>query len=343
MSVNEQALPWLSKSFTEKIADSFNNHHAVLLSGAAGIGKSYLASILMHGLFTQATQAEKKLLDAGTHPDVHALTSAHAFQSIDSSLKNLCWRYLDQEAMEKKRLSRQIPVNTIRNLIESMNESSSSNCCKLAIICPAEDMNINSANALLKFLEEPTARTYLILVSHDISRLTATIRSRCLRINLGLPDVEISKQWLSSIFPGKSGNEVAAALSLAQDRPLLAREYLRGDQQAMANEIQSDIAGIASGLTCNTVAIARKWIKYKQTDFILQWICQLFAHLIKARMQSTTDDPFLAMSRSFTYRSLFDIYDHALSIKQEFDGVVDETLIIEDLLQTIAVKRHQPI
>ena len=346
MSTSLNDLPWNTSPQVEQIVQAFNNNHAVLLNGTRGIGKSHLASMLMDSLFADTSSAEKKLLDAGTHPDVHVLTSAHAYQHIDSHLQKLCLRYLDSEAIEKKRLSRQIGVNNVRALVESMNAASSTGGCKLTIIYPVEHLNINSANAILKFLEEPTARTYLILISHDISKLTATIRSRCMHINIGLPDLKLSTNWLISKYPGISENQIAEMLELAGRRPLLAATYLDGNQQTLVLELEQDLSMIAANHAENTLSIARKWTQHKQTDFILSWICQFFTHLIKIKLHNSDKNPNLVnrqqmqeISQSFTSENLFEIYDYLKSIKQKYDGIVDETLLIEDVLQTIANNR----
>lgn len=346
MSTSGDKLPWFTQQDAARLVKAFDNNHAVLLNGLQGIGKSHLALLLARNLFSNSTTAENHLLDAGTHPDIHVLTSAFAYQYMDSQLKKFCFRYLDREAVEKKRLSRQISINTIRALVESMNEASSSGGNKLAIIYPAEHLNINSANAILKFLEEPTSRTYLILISHDISKLTPTIRSRCMRINIALPDNNDSTDWLTSMYPGKGQSEIVSALELAGYRPLLAAEYLSRDQQSLAVALEHDIAEIAVNRTVNLILIARKWTKYQQTDFILSWLCQFFTSLIKVKLQDAYEHGDMKnskqlklISRSFSSASLFDTYDYLKSLNHGYDGIIDEILLIEDVLHTIANNR----
>ena len=339
-------LPWFSQQDADQLVRAFNNNHAVLLNGLQGIGKSYLALMLARALFADSTTAGNHLIDAGTHPDIHVLTSAYAYQHIDSQLKKFCFRYLGHEAIEKKRLSRQIGVDTIRALVESMNQASSSGGCKLAIIYPVEHLNINAANAILKFLEEPTSRTFLILISHDISRLTPTLRSRCMRINIVLQDNKPSVNWLKSIYPEKDKSEIIGALELAGFRPLIAAEYLSRNQQSLATELEMDLAEIAVNHAVNLITIARKWTQYKQTDFILSWICQYFTNLIKVKLLNSYEHDSLRksqqlerISKSFSSASLFNTYDYLKSLKHGYDGIADETLLIEDVLQTIANNR----
>lgn len=343
MASNYEKLPWFSRQDAQQIVSALSSNHAVLLNGVEGIGKSYFAFQLIKTLYAGSTSAAKHLLDAGTHPDVHLLTSPFAYKNLDANLKKFSARYLYQDALEKKRLSRQIGVDTIRALIQSMNDASSSSICKVAIIHPAEHMNINSANAILKFLEEPPPRTLLVLISHDISKLTATIRSRCMRINISPPDKEVSARWLASLYPDRSESEHAGALELAAFRPLAAAAYLSGNQLALVADLESDIAEIAFNHTANIVLTARKWTRYRQTDFILGWLCQFMTVLIKTKLlgypvtdNSPENRQLGLMSKSFSAASLFAAYDYLTSVKQGYDGVVDEALVIEDMLQTVA-------
>ena len=338
-------LPWFAQHDADQIIKAFKNNHAVLLNGFQGIGKSHLASTLVRMLYAESSTAVNHLLNAGTHPDIHVLTSAFAYQSIDARLQKFCFRYLDHDAVEKKRLSRQIGVDTIRRLVNAMNEASSSGGYKIAIIYPVEHLNINAANAILKFLEEPTARTLLILITHDISKLTATVRSRCMRINIALPETRDAMDWLSSIHPDKDEIELRCALELAGFRPLLADKYISGNLQALVCELEHDIAEISVNHTVNIVMIARKWTQLKQTDFILSWICQFFTSLIKTKLRGSFEDnkqsrhQLEIICESYSSISLFKIYDYIKSIKHAYDGIVDETLLIEDVLQTIANNR----
>src|SRR4030065_177170 len=68
---------------------------------------------------------------------------------------------------------------------------------KIAVIPPAEGMNIAAANSLLKTLEEPPAKTVLLLVSSQPSRLLPTVRSRCQHVAFATPPREISLAWLA--------------------------------------------------------------------------------------------------------------------------------------------------
>ena len=335
--MTDQILPWISEQLLAQTKAAFNNTHAILINGPAYIGKSNLAVNVCKRLLQQPSS-----IQSGTHPDLHLLTSAYSLAQLDEQLRNSAFRYLDTKALEKKRLSRQIGVGTIRSLTFAMSESSALEGNKLALIYPAEQMNRNAANALLKFLEEPTDQTLIILISHDISKLPATIRSRCMRIDIVPPIQSESVSWLQTVHSDQNNDEIYNALQLASGRPLLANRYLTDSQQSIADKLADDIEEVING-NANIVSIARSWLKLKQTDFILHWLCCFFSDLIKHK----SGDCSKAVAKSqnclvkqLAINDLFDLYDYFVSIKQRYDGVADETLLLEDLLLKISTVRQ---
>lgn len=78
-----------------------------------------------------------------------------------------------------KRMRNEIVVDDVRTLNKFFGLSSTDGGHRVVIVDAADEMNTSAANALLKMLEEPPARTTLLLVSHQPSKLLPTIRSRC--------------------------------------------------------------------------------------------------------------------------------------------------------------------
>jgi DNA polymerase-3 subunit delta' len=111
-----------------------------------------------------------------------------------------------------------IVVERIRELIEFTQLSTHRQRAKVAVIVPAETLNIAAENALLKTLEEPPAATYLILVSHQPGRLPATIVSRCRLLAAPEPDPDAAVAWLSA----QGAREPQLLLAQAGGAPLLA-------------------------------------------------------------------------------------------------------------------------
>lgn len=91
---------------------------------------------------------------------------------------------MDEEELKNLRKSAVIKIDEVRTINEFMLKTSYDNRWKIVIVDSVDDMNVNSANALLKILEEPPARSMLILISHNPDRLLPTIKSRCIKLTL---------------------------------------------------------------------------------------------------------------------------------------------------------------
>src|SRR5690606_13775505 len=98
--------------------------------------------------------------------------------------------------VEPEKAGHAIKVDQIRELGHFISQSGLMNLQRLAVIYPAEAMNVNAANALLKTLEEPAEGAHIILVSHQAGGLPATVRSRCQQILFTKPDKQIAINWL---------------------------------------------------------------------------------------------------------------------------------------------------
>ena len=110
---------------------------------------------------------------------------------------------------------------------------------KTIVLYPAETLNVNAANALLKSLEEPPPNTRFMLVAHRPSYLPATVISRCQQIVLPTPPVAVAEQWL------REQGVAEPALSLAQtgNAPLAA---LALDDGEFWQQRKSLLAGLAA-------------------------------------------------------------------------------------------------
>ncbi|HYE59561.1 MAG TPA: AAA family ATPase [Candidatus Kapabacteria bacterium] len=87
---------------------------------------------------------------------------------------------IEQGINEKTGKTKQnIDIDQMRSLIELLGRRAFLGGYKVALIDEAEKMNGNSANALLKTLEEPKSKTILFLTTTDEKLLPSTILSRC--------------------------------------------------------------------------------------------------------------------------------------------------------------------
>jgi DNA polymerase-3 subunit delta' len=102
--------------------------------------------------------------------------------------------------MEPQSKSRQIVIDEILDLIRQFSQTSFAGGWKIGVILSADRMTDQAANALLKTLEEPSAKTLLILVTDEPQALLPTISSRCQRISLTEEDEEISRHWKNPLL-----------------------------------------------------------------------------------------------------------------------------------------------
>lgn len=139
--------------------------------------------------------------------------------------------------------SSQILIQAVRDLAADLSLTAHGSGYKVAIITPAEAMNVFAANALLKTLEEPPARTLVLLVSSQPSRLLATLRSRCSRIRLTGPSREEAASFLEQARGAGPWGEALAATGagpfalLEADPAALAQ--LRTDTICTMNDVGS--------------------------------------------------------------------------------------------------------
>jgi DNA polymerase-3 subunit delta' len=138
--------------------------HALLISGSEGLGKRMLADWLAGTLLCEQS-----------HGDVSACGQCSACGWFDNG-----W-HPDLLRLEPEEAGKAIKVDQVRRLGASLGMTSHSGGYKITIVQPADAMNVNAANSLLKTLEEPTANTLLILLTATPGRLPATILSRCQR------------------------------------------------------------------------------------------------------------------------------------------------------------------
>ncbi|MDU9004924.1 DNA polymerase III subunit delta' [Sedimentitalea todarodis] len=160
-------------------------HHAWLLTGPRGVGKATLAWRIARFLLATPSAGNDGLFDAPPPPGSLDIDPEHpvARRMLAGGEPGLV--SITRSVNEKtNRIRDAIVVDDIRKLNRFFGLSATDGGRRVVIVDTADDMNISAANALLKMLEEPPARTTLLLISHQPSALLPTIRSRCRTLRL---------------------------------------------------------------------------------------------------------------------------------------------------------------
>ena len=198
--------------------------HALLLHGPQGIGKLALAERVARLLLCEAPASARpcgacdgcRWFMAGNHPDFRRVEPEALAPQPESAPGE------EGEAPARRaKPSNEIKVDQIRSLADFLNLKSHRGRLRVALVHPAEDMNPNAANALLKGLEEPPAGAVFLLVAHRPAQLPPTIRSRCVNIPVPLPDRQVAMAWLA----GQGVEDATRWLAYAGGAPLRALQY----------------------------------------------------------------------------------------------------------------------
>ncbi|HWJ88610.1 MAG TPA: AAA family ATPase [Pelagibacterium sp.] len=200
---------------------------AILLHGPRGIGKATFAFAVARMVLTRTSDESEERISA----QVSALSHPNLF---------LLRRTSDPANAEK--FYSAIRVDDVRAMRESLHQTRGRAGYRVAIVDSVDDCNVNSANALLKTLEEPPAETMFIVISHRPGGLLATIRSRCQSFGLRpLADVGV-ESVLTGIRPDLAPDQMARAVAYAAGRPRRAFETLMLEEGDVLDALQTWLA-----------------------------------------------------------------------------------------------------
>ncbi len=216
--------PWHASVWRELLARRNALPHALLFSGREGIGKIDFVRKLAQSLVCETPAADGAACGACQSCRWFATDSHPDYREIRPEALRVAGQEPDEDNGEndapasKRKPSREIRIEDVRGLQDFIFLTSHQRGGKTIVFYPAETLNANAANALLKNLEEPPAGTCFMLVAHRPSELPATIHSRCQKVALPTPQADVAERWL------REQGMAEPALSLAQtgNAPLLA-------------------------------------------------------------------------------------------------------------------------
>jgi DNA polymerase-3 subunit delta' len=283
--------------------------HALLLCGPAGLGKRAFGQRFVRALLCERPREGEAcgqcraclLLAAGSHPD---------FVAISYGVR--------KDGVQRK----EIVIEQIRELSARLAMNSQFGGWQVACIDPADAMNAAAANALLKTLEEPSARTLLILLADAPWRLPQTIRSRCQRVDFEVPATEQALAWLR----GQGVQEAVPALQAAGGNPGLALAWSRDGALARRRGVRDDLAALASGRG-EPLSVVKRWLADEPAQR-LWFAAQAAADERKARTASAVSPLASALDDA----ALDAWYAAANRTRESLRGPLRDDLLVLDLL-----------
>lgn len=209
--------PWQEGIWRRTLADKSKLHHALLLKGQPGIGKLDFAIFLAKSLLCEQPKEDHQAcgqcpscgwFEQDNHPDFRLV-----FPEQDSAK--------DEEGAKPNKKKTQILIDQIRGLSDFLSLSSHKNDgLRIALIHPAEGLNLASGNALLKVLEEPPPGVMFILVANQAQKILPTIMSRCQKMDMPIPSKVQAITWMQS----HGISDAEAILNYSGGSPLQAAE-----------------------------------------------------------------------------------------------------------------------
>ena len=232
----------------EKIfLDAWKNnslHQAWLISGPKGIGKATFAYKLAR--FLLSADKEKadtynsldissssqvfKQVSTGSNPDFKLLERGYLKterQKIVKAIKD--GNYMSDEELGELKKSSVITVDDVRTVNEFLSKKSADGRWRVVLVDSVDEMNTNSANAILKILEEPPHKTIMLLISHNPSRLLPTIRSRCAKLELKPLAGNIVASLLRRYRPDTTEDDIKKTVAIAGGSIGKAIAYIDGN------------------------------------------------------------------------------------------------------------------
>ena len=304
--------------------------NALLFSGQTGLGKAAFALKWAQRMVCDTPNHHASLKD-GSMPCGQC---GPCCQVREVSYPGLHW--LTAEAPSKV-----IKIDQVREVIEAIQHTCDG--WRIVVIEQAEQMNEAAQNALLKSLEEPSARTLFLLLSSQPARLLPTVRSRCQRWAFLPPSLGVFKGWIDSLLSGsESGIEsdsksVESFFHLSAGSPLLAYRLLQSETDKKNDESGSaehDVSKYELSLEAR-----QQWVeKWRE----LHSRRAAVGHMVTLVMEHPADKAlsFMASCVSDLLKLTMQVDDHALhnvDVISDLRGMVKEGVSPRYLLSCYGV------
>ncbi|HEU5048075.1 MAG TPA: DNA polymerase III subunit delta' [Rickettsiales bacterium] len=231
--------------------------HALLITGQKGIGKATLAYRLAKFLLAYREDAGGGLFgDALPPPE-----SLHIAPDHPTARRVMSGSHPDLLVLEGD----DIKIDQIRRVPEFLSYTPAESEWRVVIIDSAEAMNRNSANALLKTLEEPPSQAVILLISHNPGALLPTIRSRCRVLRISALDAQGFADVMRRSAPQIDEGNYGKWALLSGTSPGVALELVQG----RADELYEEVVRLLSG--ADTLKLHAFAERFARKDAEAEW------------------------------------------------------------------------
>lgn len=330
MSIEKQPLPWHQDVWTHtlQVIDSGQSPHAYLISALSGSGKRFFANMLAQRLICHRPQP------------------LHACGSCAACKLNIAGNNPDLIVIRPEQKSKLIKIEQIRELKNFLETSSHSFAKRVIILDTAESLNISSANALLKSLEEPPQDVVFLVLSDRPKAVLATIASRCRALKLEKPDPRQALAWLQEKAPDDTKSEdIEFALDYAQGRVFTALAMLTEDSRGIHDAIGTDLLNIMQNRELATKMAGRyqKANCLEVLNIMSYWLSALAKFALTGDTQHIKGTALQQAARLWQEgltpvtpdaRDLLKLYTQVSTAQTQLAGVSNpnQQLMLEDLL-----------
>ncbi len=299
--------PWQQSPF-EVVQRWQQVPQALLLSGMAGLGKRQFAEQMAKDLLCVESASKK--------------TSCQKIDSACHSCSVLAaGNHPDSYLLEPEGLT--IKIDALRAILEKLPQAPQLGHNQVVLIDSAEKMNMATANALLKNLEEPNPSTFFLLISSQMMLLPATVRSRCHVLRFAPQRDEATLQWLAEKIPD---GQIDLYLNLAGGAPLAALAIAQ-DKDKKLQTLQADL--FEFNLNTDPLALAQKWNK-QALSITLPFLILMLTRAIKQQFEPTLQTP----QPKLNLRSAYQLYDELqILMREQQRTTLNAQLMLEHIFQ----------
>ena len=317
MQATTSILPWQEQVWQTLTQRFPNMGHGLLFYGKPGCGKESFTQQFIAWLLCLDKQPARACgqcsscawLSSDTHPNyVHISTDE-----------------------DNKKQNAKIKIEKIRDLQPFVQQTGEG--WRVVLIEPAEALNIASANALLKTLEEPGDRIILILMADHYLKLPATIRSRLQHFALDRVEEQDAYDYLHTQMLPDLQPQIPLLLRLSNGMPLYALELAQSEWFQQRAAFLMDWNKLVTQKSM-PMQYSNKWTKLLNFQELIHMFEYLLADVVAMKLDQpvkNTDLDFTPLQSQYHLQQLFAIYNDINEFKQMAEQNVQVNLILDQL------------